>query len=234
MALLFFRYFTPFPLHEREMIPKLKEARSEEEWEKNRIEKKENQTSAWGQPDELGRRRHPSSASHTAVPQLVMLWLGQHAGSHGAAARWEQRQTHVLSALESVLRLAHRSSKEEERQAEEGKQMEIGDRRLKFGLWLVEMRRHQEKTWGEREVNPSLVRKKWRYLEAFRMREESGWNCQMGQYILVYHFMQETCAASGIGFSRSVGRVSSLSRFNLSRQLSTIDPLVCSPSWEKN
>lgn len=42
----------------------------------------------------------------------------------------------VLEALESVLRVAHRISKEEERQAEEGKQVEIrvGDRRLKFGF----------------------------------------------------------------------------------------------------
>ncbi|KAK4827619.1 hypothetical protein QYF61_019544 [Mycteria americana] len=47
----------------------------------------------------------------------------------------------VLSAIDSMLRLAHRISKAEEMPAEEGKQVgiEVGDRRLKFSLWLAEL-----------------------------------------------------------------------------------------------
>ena len=66
----------------------------------------------------------------------------------------------VLSVLDPVLRLAHRISKEEEMQAEEGKRvgMEAGDGGLKFGLWLVCVRKCQEKASREREGNPNPVR----------------------------------------------------------------------------
>lgn len=60
-------------------------------------------------------------------------------------------------------------------QAEEGKQVEIevGEKRLKFSLWLVDSRRCQEKVSEEREGNPIPLRNSGSmYLEAFRTWEE--------------------------------------------------------------
>lgn len=53
----------------------------------------------------------------------------------------------VLSVLDPVLRFAHRNSKQEEMEAVERMQVgtEAADRRLKSGLWLVNVRRCQEK-----------------------------------------------------------------------------------------
>lgn len=57
----------------------------------------------------------------------------------GAACKEQGESTDrldVLSALDPMLRLAHRICKEEEMQAEEGKhvEIEVGGRRLKFAL----------------------------------------------------------------------------------------------------
>lgn len=54
-------------------------------------------------------------------------------------------------------------------QAEDGKHVgtEAGDRRVKFGLWLVGVRRCQKNASGEREGNPNPVRQnEGMYLEA--------------------------------------------------------------------
>lgn len=114
---------------------------------KNRIEKKDNQTIAWGQQYELGRRRHPPSVSHTAVPQLVMLWLGQRAGSW-----WDcSKVTAVTNWCACSPGISVETCPQEQqggRKASRGKKADgdgVGDRRLNFGLWLVGMRRHQEK-----------------------------------------------------------------------------------------
>lgn len=131
MAVLIFRYFPPF-LCTRE---KWSQTDKMEGMRKSGGKKyKEKRESSLSLMRSVRAAREKEASSKAAVPQLVMLWLGQHAGSDGAAARQEQWQTDVLTALETVLILAYRSSKEEERQAEKGKQMEIGvgDRRLKF------------------------------------------------------------------------------------------------------
>lgn len=147
MAVLIFRYLTSFALHEREMIPKLQEGRGEEEWEKNRIGKKENQTTAWGQQYELGRRRHPPSVSHTAVPQLVMLWLGQRAGSSWDCSK-VRAVTNWCACSPGISVETCPQEQQGGRKASRGKKADgdgVGDRRLNFVLWLVGMRRHQEK-----------------------------------------------------------------------------------------
>lgn len=200
MAVLILRYFTLFLLHVKELF--LKWLTRREKWgrvEESRIEARENQTSAWDQQAVLGRGRClPTKLCHSRSLQ-------------GAMGLQQGDGTGRLD-VETCCRI----SKEEEKQAEERKRarVEVGDRRLKFGLWLVEVRRCPDKASGERGGNPNPVRESGGvYLQALGAgRNQTKKLRQVGWCVLVYHFMEvarNLCILIR-GFQQIPGRLPSL------------------------
>lgn len=121
------------------------------------------------------------------------------AGIHGIAAGGEHWQAWCALSPQSHVDTCYRISKEGEKQAKERRWawIEVGDRRLKFGLWLVGVRRCSDKASAEREENPNPVRESGGvYLRSWEESEMKNYGRWDGAYLFTTLWkLQETCAS---------------------------------------